>query len=402
MDLHGKRPKEVFDRKNKGDKVIGAFCAFFPEEYVHAAGAVPLILCGGAEFPIADAEKILPRNTCPLIKSSFGFRISKLCPYFQSADLLVGETTCGGKKKMYELLNEYTPAYVLHLPHKKDDPISRNLWFEELKKFKTEVEKLTGREITDDKLRSAIDLANSKREALARVYNTRKADPVPISGKDVLLVMQLALFDDAARFVQKTNELAEELEERVRRGVGVAPKGAPRVLISGTPMTIPNWKLHDTIEKSGAVVVTEESCTGTRYFSDLVETNGASSTDDLIKSLSEKYLHINCACFTPNDQRPEDVVRLAREYSADGVVYYVLQFCHEFNTEFTKVERALKAEGIPVIKIETDYSDSDKGQLKTRIETFVDMLRASKASKTASASKSTSKGSGVKVSVSGG
>ncbi|MFB3766523.1 MAG: double-cubane-cluster-containing anaerobic reductase [Methanotrichaceae archaeon] len=381
LDIHGKRPKEVFDKKNNGDKVIGAFCAFFPEEFVHAAGAVPLILCGGAEFPIADAEKILPRNTCPLIKSSFGFKISNLCPYFQSADLLVGETTCGGKKKMYELLGEYVPTYVLHLPHKKDDHVSRNLWFEEVKKFKGLVEELTGREITDENLRKAIDLANSKREALARVYNTRKADPVPISGKDVLLVMQLALFDDATRFVKRTNELADELEARVKRGEGVAPKGAPRVLISGTPMTIPNWKLHDTIERSGAVVVTEESCTGTRYFTDLVNVNGASSTDDLIKAMAEKYLHINCACFTPNNERPEDVVRLAKEYSADGVVYYVLQFCHEFNTEYTKVERALRAEGIPVIKIETDYSDSDRGQLKTRIETFVEMLKASKSSK---------------------
>jgi benzoyl-CoA reductase/2-hydroxyglutaryl-CoA dehydratase subunit BcrC/BadD/HgdB len=91
-----------------------------------------------------------------------------------------------------------------------------------------------------------------------------------------------------------------------------------------------------------------------------------------------RYLHINCACFTPNAERPEDVVRLVKEYKADGVVYYVLQFCHEFNIEFTKVERALKEEGIPVIKIETDYSQSDMGQLKTRLETFIEILKASK------------------------
>jgi benzoyl-CoA reductase/2-hydroxyglutaryl-CoA dehydratase subunit BcrC/BadD/HgdB len=174
MDIHGKRPKEVFDRKNKGDKVIGAFCNFFPEEIVHAAGAVPLSLCGGVELPISDAEKILPRNTCPLIKSSFGFKISRLCHYFQLADLLVGETICGGKKKMYELLGEHVPTYVLHLPHKKDDAISRNLWFEEVKKFKGLVEGLTGREITDNKLRKAIDLVNRKLEALARVYKHQK------------------------------------------------------------------------------------------------------------------------------------------------------------------------------------------------------------------------------------
>ncbi len=131
------------------------------------------------------------------------------------------------------------------------------------------------------------------------------------------------------------------------------------------------------------MVVAEESCTGTRYFSDLVDENSISTSAQL-QSLAERYLHINCACFTPNNERPEDVVRLAKEYNADGVLYYVLQFCHEFNVEFARVERALKAEGIPVIKIETDYSQSDTGQLKTRLETFIEILKASKQkSKTA-------------------
>lgn len=377
-DIHGARPKEVFERKKRGDKVIGAFCAYFPEEVVLAAGAVPLILCGGADFPVADAEKVLPRNTCPLIKSSFGFRTSKICPYFLSADLLVGETTCGGKKKMYELLNEYTPTYTLHLPHKKDDPEARKLWLNEVKLFKNKIEEITGNKITYDKLKDAIKRVNGKREILQKLYNTRKANPPPISGKDVLLIMQLAFFDEVDRFVEKTGELIDELENRIKRGEGVVPRDTPRILISGTPMTVPNWKLHDIIEKSGAIVVAEESCTGTRYFSELTEADSGSVNTQL-KNLAERYLHINCACFTPNAERPEDVVRLAKEYKADGVVYYVLQFCHEFNIEFAKVERALKEEGIPVIKIETDYSQSDTGQLKTRLETFIEILRASKA-----------------------
>ncbi len=376
-DIHGARPREVFERKKNGDKVIGAFCAYFPEEIVLAAGAVPLILCGGADFPVADAEKILPRNTCPLIKSSFGFRTSRTCPYFLSADLLVGETTCGGKKKMYELLNEYTPTYTLHLPHKKDDPEARKLWLNEVRLFKNKIEEITGNKITYDKLKDSIERVNRKREILQKLYNTRKASPPPISGKDVLLIMQLAFFDEVDRFVEKTGELIKELEDRIKRKEGVVPKDAPRLLISGTPMTVPNWKLHDIIEKSGAIVVSEESCTGTRYFSQLVEPNSGSVNTQL-KNLAERYLHINCACFTPNAERPEDVVRLAKEYKTDGVVYYVLQFCHEFNIEFAKVERALKEEGIPVIKIETDYSQSDTGQLKTRLETFIEILRASK------------------------
>ncbi|SNQ61014.1 conserved hypothetical protein [Candidatus Methanoperedens nitroreducens] len=218
---------------------------------------------------------------------------------------------------------------------------------------------------------------NRKRDILQKLYNTRKANPPPISGKDVLLIMQLAFFDEVDRFVEKTGELINELEDRIKRKEGVVSRDAPRLLVSGTPMTVPNWKLHDIIEKSGAIVVSEESCTGTRYFSQLVEPDSGSVNTQL-KNLAGRYLHINCACFTPNAERPEDVVRLAKEYKADGVVYYVLQFCHEFNIEFAKVERALKEEGIPVIKIETDYSQSDTGQLKTRLEAFIEILRASK------------------------
>ncbi len=176
-DIHGARPKEVIERKNRGDRVIGAFCAYFPEELVHAAGAVPLILCGGADFPVADAEKVLPRNTCPLIKSSFGFRTSRTCPYFLSADLLVGETTCGGKKKMYELLNEYTPTYTLHLPHKKDDAEARKLWLNEVKLFKDKVEEITGNKITHDKLKSAITKVNMKRGILQETLQYQESMP---------------------------------------------------------------------------------------------------------------------------------------------------------------------------------------------------------------------------------
>lgn len=241
-----------------------------------------------------------------------------------------------------------------------------------------EIEYITGNKITYDKLKDAIKRVNRKRDILQKLYSTRKASPPPISGKDVLLIMQLAFFDEVDRFVEKTGELIKELKERIKHGKGVVPKDTPRILISGTPMTVPNWKLHHIIETSGAVVVGEESCTGTRYFSELVEADSG-SVNNQIKNLAERYLHINCACFTPNVERPEDVVRLAKEYKADGVVYYVLQFCHEFNIEFTKVERALKYEGIPVVKIETDYSQSDTGQLKTRLETFIEILKASKA-----------------------
>jgi benzoyl-CoA reductase/2-hydroxyglutaryl-CoA dehydratase subunit BcrC/BadD/HgdB len=138
-------------------------------------------------------------------------------------------------------------------------------------------------------------------------------------------------------------------------------------------MAIPNWKLHHLLESSGAVVVCEESCTGTRSFSDLTPENG-STMEEQLAGIAERYMKINCACFTPNEARLDDIVRLAKDYQADGVVHYNLQFCQTYAGEANNVERRLAEEGIPLLRIETDYSDEDTGQLRTRIDAFLEMI----------------------------
>ena len=195
---------------------------------------------------------------------------------------------------------------------------------------------------------------------------------MPISGKDALLVTQVSFYDDVQRCTQQVNALCDELEARIAAGEGVTPQDAPRILISGCPMAIPNWKLHHIVETAGAVVVCEESCTGTRAFSDLVPENGG-TVDDQLRAIADRYMRINCACFTPNEERLEDVVRMAREYEADGVVHYNLQFCHTYANEAVKVKSELEAADIPVLLIETDYGD-DAGQLRNRIDAFLEMI----------------------------
>jgi benzoyl-CoA reductase/2-hydroxyglutaryl-CoA dehydratase subunit BcrC/BadD/HgdB len=140
-------------------------------------------------------------------------------------------------------------------------------------------------------------------------------------------------------------------------------------------MSIPNWKVHDLVEKAGGVVVAEELCTGSRYFEKLVRED-ATTVAGLLDDIAEKYLDINCACFTPNPGRIEDVLRLAKEYQADGVLHYALQFCAPYQIEATSVERAARDAGLPVLRVDTDYSMEDVGQLGTRVEAFLEMLKA--------------------------
>jgi len=376
-EVHGLRIKELNDQRAQGKKVIGAFCIYAPEELAYAADATMVGLCAGADFSVPDAETVLPRNLCPLIKSFYGFKLNRTCPYFQSSDLVVGETTCDGKKKVYELLSELVPTYVLEVPHKPDTQQGKEFWFKELEAFKTELEEVTGNEITAQSLKFAIELINGKRKALKRLSDLRAKSPSTISGLDGLLIEQISFMDDVKRFTAKVNELCEELEQRTKEDVGVAAKDAPRIMISGSPMAVPNWKVHSIVESVGATVVVEESCVGTRYFTDEVEPKGE-SLKDMLWAIDEKYSKIPCACFTPNDRRIESIKQLAKQFKVDGVIYYTLQNCHDYNVEGVKVERALKAQGLPMLKIETDYTMGDAEQIKTRIQAFLEIIQGKK------------------------
>ena len=119
--------------------------------------------------------------------------------------------------------------------------------------------------------------------------------------------------DDTPRLTGAINDMATECEQRVEAGEGVAPKGTKRILYTGTPMAVPNWKLFNLIEKAGGVVVGEESCTGTRCYKDLVDESGE-TVDEMLDAIAERYFKINCAVFTPNDQRMKDIVQMARTY----------------------------------------------------------------------------------------
>ncbi|HDR06768.1 MAG TPA: 2-hydroxyacyl-CoA dehydratase, partial [Candidatus Coatesbacteria bacterium] len=391
-EIHGLRVKELLDHKAKGGKVFGTFCLYVPDEVITALGGISVGLCAGTDFSEADAELDLPRNLCPLIKSFYGFKKGRICPYFEATDLVVGETTCDGKTKAYEHLGAMHPVYVMEVPHRKNDD-TRKLWRAELYKFIAEAERLTGKKLTYEKLRENVRLHNAKRRALQRLNALRWKNPVPISGKDALLVNQIAFYDDPVRFTASVEKLVAELEQRVRDGVGVFPKDAPRLMTSGTPFAIPNWKLHHVIETGGWPVVAEESCVGSRYFSGTVDepsepsvasyapgkpsyAPGESPGDlgGLLDAVARRFFDIHCACFTPNAERMDDIVDLCRKSGAKGVVNYTLSFCTPYLVEARHVENRLKKEGIPVLNLDSDYGMGDFGQLQTRIGAFVESL----------------------------
>ncbi|MCF8038589.1 MAG: 2-hydroxyacyl-CoA dehydratase family protein [Desulfohalobiaceae bacterium] len=373
-EVHGLRIKELLDEKAEGRKIIGSYCVFVPEEIALAAKATLVGLCSGADFAMEEVDKILPRNTCALIKSSFGFKLGKVCPYLESADLIVGENTCDGKKKAYESLGHLVDnLYVMDLPQVKSEE-GKALLRSEYKRFKEAVEQLTGVSITVESLQEAIQTVNAKRAALYRLSSLRKADPAPISGLDALLANQVFFYDNPARFTESVNTICDELEKRIQEKQGSFPEKTPRILVSGCPQAVPNWKLPMIVESAGAVIVGEESCVGERGTRNLTDDSGE-TVEDMMEAIVDRYFQVDCAIFTPNPDRPQHNLEMSDDSKADGVIHYGLQFCQPYLMEAIPVEKALEEKNIPCLRVETDYSMEDVGQLKTRVEAFVEQLR---------------------------
>lgn len=357
--------------KEKGTPVVGIFCTYTPIELIHAAGAVAVGLCGTSDAPIPDAEKHLPKNLCPLIKSSYGFAVSETCPYFYFADLLVGETTCDGKKKMYELLNEIKPTHVMHLPQGQDKDHAFKYWREELIRLKEVLEDKFNIEITDEILREEIKERNRERKILLDFYELGKLNPSPISGREVNETMEALGFQFDRRtqcdfIADRTRELKDKYEKELKG----TKSNRPRILITGCPVGGVRDKVLKTIEDSGADIVAFENCSGVREKATLVD-----ETMDPIDALTEKYLNVSCSVMTPNPRRFQALDEMIDEYEIDGVIEVVLQACHTFNVEAYNVKRFVtEKKDKPYLYIETDYSKLDIGQINTRINAFLEML----------------------------
>lgn len=358
--------------KEEGAGVVGMYCTYCPKEMVVAAGAVPITLCGTKEDPIPAAEQDLPRNLCPLIKSSYGFAVTDTCPFLHVSDFVVGETTCDGKKKMFELMAKIKPVHIMHLPQLADEESSLTLWREEMIKLQRVLEEKLGVEITPEKLREAIKLINAENAALKELYDLNHAKPALISGSDLLTVSWLLGFNrDKREGIEKLRKLVAEIKAMAAEGYHVGEKDSPRILITGTPMGLGCEKVITLVEECGGVVVSLENCTG---YKTLELTIDESDPRDPYTLLAEKYLHIPCSVMYQNQRRLDLLSRMIKDFKVDGVIDLTWQACHTYNIESKAVSELVNQHGLPYLHLETDYSNSDKETLRVRIEAFLEMI----------------------------
>lgn len=370
--LRGINSVKIKEAHEEGKKIVGMYCVFSPSEIALAADAISVTLCGTSQDPIEEAEKTLPRNLCPLIKSSYGFAVTDKCPYFYFSDVLLAETTCDGKKKMYELMGEIKPMHIMNLPQTANDEDSLEFWKKEMVKFKNFLENQFSLEITDEKLSDAIKLMNRERKALRDLHSLNSHKPAPLTGMDMMLAQWLKGFNvDKEAGIGIIEKLIQETKDNVSKGLFAFDESAPRILLTGTPIGVGSEKVLRALEEAGASVVALENCTGYKGLDVLVD-----ESKDPITALAEKYLSTPCSCMTDNNGRLDLIGRLCEEYKVDGVVDLTWQACHTYNIESYTVKKYVQEQlGLPFMQVETDYSDSDTGQVKVRAEAFVETLR---------------------------
>ena len=354
--------------KESGKQVAGCFCAFTPLEILDAAGLLTVSLCGMSPETIPAAESVLPRNLCPLIKSSYGFYLTDKCPYTYFADLIVGETTCDGKKKMYELLGQGKKTYILHLPQGREVPYAREMWIAELRRFIAFLEAELGVSISREKLKAACEQRNALRTARCRLMELLKADELPISGTELYTFLDGIGFNfDLEDAITKTNELAEALS--AQKSDKVTP-GGKRILVTGCPIGGVFQKVVGAVERAGGNVVCFENCSGIKPARCMVDTDA----DDLVEAIADAYLDIGCAVMTPDIRRFEKLPALMAEFRVDGVLDVALQACHTYLIEGRSIREICKEKNVPYMALETDYATADAGQIDTRIAAFVETL----------------------------
>lgn len=356
--------------KEQGGRMVGYLCTYAPLEIVDAAGAVSVGLCGTTNETVGIAETVLPANLCPLIKSTYGFALSDKCPYTYFSDIIIGETTCDGKKKMYELLGDIKQVYVLRLPHDRTRAWARDAWYEEIVAFKEFLEEYYGTKITDEALREATKNRNKLRKALVELYNMQMMGKSAFESVELMSSLAAGKFSyDIPEYIRSIEAVIEQKKAEIDSSGELNAK-KKRIVLTGCPSGGVINKIGKVIDENGGVIVCLDDCTGERTNSMMIDENAP----DILRALSDKYIDINCSVMTPNDGRMQNTLDMVKKYNADGVIDFVLQCCHTFNVEAVLMQKAMEDAGVPYLKIETDYSASDSGQLETRIAAFIETI----------------------------
>jgi benzoyl-CoA reductase/2-hydroxyglutaryl-CoA dehydratase subunit BcrC/BadD/HgdB len=307
-------------QRSRGAKIVGNYCGYAPTEVIRALDLVPATLCAFSNATIEAAEAILPANLCPLIKSSYGFIITDTCPFFGISDAVIAETTCDGKKKMFELIGDYKPLHVMDLPQLPDEPEALENWTTMIHKLQGFLENEFKRTVAEEKIEKAIRDSNRKIRKMNQILEYAALDPPIVGWQELYDIFFLAQSAPGSEMVPLLDSIINKLERRKKDGYVYGLTGAPRVMVTGCPVSGDASKVFHAIEEAGGVIVALDICSGMKPYMSLIE----EGTGNPIRALAARYLQIPCSCMTPNDRRLVEMTKIIEKFKPDAVVDVIL------------------------------------------------------------------------------
>jgi benzoyl-CoA reductase/2-hydroxyglutaryl-CoA dehydratase subunit BcrC/BadD/HgdB len=373
LDAHLRdRPVQLEEAKKNGVKVVGYFPGnYVPEELIYASGAVPICLTHGGNSRSAEvALSVLPQVICPFARAQIGERILKN-PYYNMIEMLIAPITCQHLMKVAEVWEYYgdLEIFKLGIPHQFENDFEQKYYYDRLKALKERLQAFTGNEITHEKISEAIELYNKMRELLKEISFIRRVSPSLISSIDFIKLNHASFYADPVFMVEVLENICQELKD------AQPPKeiDTPRILLLGPNISYDDYMVLDLIKDAGGETVIEEICEGIRYYWNNIENKG-----DLFQSLTNGYLVNRVPCAFMRDSaknRLDFALDLVKDFNISGVIYYELLCCETYDSESYYFAQRLSEQNIPMLTLESDYSTGIKGQFKTRIEAFMEILK---------------------------
>ena len=370
------RLTELTRMRENGIKLIGyAPGGYLPEELVYACGAVPVgLIRGGDPEPVAESAAYVPRFIDTFCRSQIGYRLMGEEPLYQMLDLFIVPITDHNIKTIADCFNFFANDNVFRfgVPHQKDE-YAFEYYLAGIHSLKNKLEEFTGNRIDDERLREAIDLCNRMRGLLKEISLLRKSEHPPVKGYEFVRLNHASFLADKTVFIEILEAILQELRERPPSG----SKG-PRVLLTGSTLAMGDYKVLEMTERAGASIVIEEFAEGIRHYWQNVHADG-----DLMEALADRYFRRRepPAWFRPSRERLDYLIEMARNFNVDGIIWYQLMYRSSYDIQAFYFEKMVRKElDIPMLKIESDYDISEKGPLRTRIETFIEIIKAGRSS----------------------
>ena len=373
LDSHLKtRLADLNNQKKHGHKIIGYTAGgYFPEELALACDAETIcFIRAGNNDVLRDAGAYACRWFDPFWRSQTGYLTSGNDPYYSIADLIVVPVTDNHVRTFSNTLGFYTPekeSFIFGVPHVKDK-IALDYYLKGIIRLRKKLEEFTGREITDAKLKQSIELCNRERELFREISLLRKSGNHSITSRDFIKLNHGSFLADKKFMIDILKMFLHEIKETAPPAVD-----GPNLLFTGSTLAHGDSKVMDIIEECGGSIVMEEFAEGIRPYWETVDTGG-----DPIKNLAESYFmkRICPGWFRPGTERLNFLIKLAKDFNTDGVIWYQLMFRESYKVESYFFPDMLKKEtGIPIFVVESEYDAMETGPMKTRIETFIETIK---------------------------